>query len=389
MARYGENIRKRADGRWEARYKAFDEKKCRTVYRSVYGATYMEAKEKKFAAMEALRRPSTEKMPGSGGFEAEGNLLSERADQVRFMQVAQEWLDVIAVKCKYSTCIKYRSVCKAHLEKTTGEFLLPEIGNEFFTQKISDHISEKNLSESIQKSICCVVNQILTFANRKYALSISALRLPPVKSGKKPVETLSKTEQASLFACTTSRTDRFRTAIRFCLYTGVRLGELCALKWSDVDCKGMTLTVNRTVQRIAVSGQPTKTILLESDPKSESSKRTIPVTTEILGLLDGLDKKQPYVFGGDKPLEPRTMQYRFQNILREAAVGSRHFHILRHTFATNCVESCMDVKTLSEILGHSSVKITLNRYVHPTMDSKRRQLGRLCGFYGQICGPAA
>ena len=386
MARYGENIRKRADGRWEARYKAFDEKKCRVVYRSVYGATYIEAKEKKFAAMEALRRSATEKLPDTDGFEPEEK---RPCDKIRFMQVAQEWLGEIADRCKYSTCVKYRTVCRAHLEKAAGSLLLSEIQNGAFAKKISDHLSEKNLSESIQRSICCVANQILMFANRKYSLRICPLKLPPAKSRKKAVETLSQKEQASLFACIGDSSDRFKAAIRFCLYTGVRLGELCALKWTDVDMKSMTVTVNRTVQRIAVSGRTSKTMLFETDPKSESSKRTIPVTAEILRVLAELDQRLPYVFGGEKPLEPRTMQYQFKKTLREADIACRHFHILRHTFATNCVESCMDVKTLSEILGHSNVKITLNRYVHPTMDSKRRQIGLLCGFYGQICGPAA
>ena len=108
-----------------------------------------------------------------------------------------------------------------------------------------------------------------------------------------------------------------------------------------------------------------------------------------MGLLEKLKSDNSYVFGGNKPLEPRTAQYWFQKILKEAGVDSRNFHILRHTFATNCVESGMDVKTLSVILGHSDVKITLNRYVHPTMDSKRRQMGLLSDFYGRIHGQVA
>ena len=180
--------------------------------------------------------------------------------------------------------------------------------------------------------------------------------------------------------------DSFKIALLLCLYTGLRLGELCALKWADLDFKNMSITVNGTVQRIAVQDHLTKTILLEAAPKSESSRRTIPLTAEISELLARLKKDSPYVFGGIKPLEPRTMQYRYKKLLRETGVDERNFHILRHTFATNCIENGMDVKTLSEILGHSDVKITLNRYVHPTMDSKRKQLGLLPDFYGQILG---
>ena len=169
----------------------------------------------------------------------------------------------------------------------------------------------------------------------------------------------------------------------------MRLGELCALKWTDFDFQDMTVIINRTVQRITAKGYMTKTILMETGPKSKCSNRTIPLVDEILKLLEMIKGKQPYVFGGDRPLEPRTMQYQFKRILKEAGVDTRNFHILRHTFATNCVESGMDVKALSVILGHSDVKITLNRYVHPTMDSKRRQIGLLPDFYGQIRGQAA
>lgn len=386
MARYGENIRKRADGRWEARYKDYDMEKNRVVYRSVYGATYNEAKEKKFSALQALRQSAGEK-------EQDGQRKAQKRDRqpevVQFLQVAEEWLETVQNKCKHSTYIKYKTIYKIYLESNIGLCKLSDIMNQELREKISDHLSVNNLSESIQKSICCVMNQILAFANRKYSVCIPVLKLPSVKAAKKPIVVLSQAEQIRLFACFDNQPDRSRAAIQFCLYTGMRLGELCALKWTDFDFKSMTVTVGRTVQRIAVNGYTTKTSLQETAPKSESSKRTIPLTNEIIRLLESFNKEEPYVFGGSKPLEPRTMQYQFKKILSAADIESRHFHILRHTFATNCVENGMDVKVLSEILGHSDVKITLNRYVHPTMDSKRKQIGRLSGFYGQICGQVA
>lgn len=174
-----------------------------------------------------------------------------------------------------------------------------------------------------------------------------------------------------------------------CLHTGLRLGELCALKWGDIDYNNRTLTVNRTVQRVAVEGHISKTILMEADPKSESSRRIVPLTANVLNRLWELKGDRPYVFGEEKPLDPRTMQYRFKRLLKEAGVGDRNFHILRHVFATNCIGNGMDVKALSEILGHADVKITLNRYVHPTMDTKREQLDILSDYYGQICGQVA
>ena len=201
--------------------------------------------------------------------------------------------------------------------------------------------------------------------------------------------TFSKAEQGRLFDYIYHRQDKYTVAVLLCLYTGLRLGELCALQWTDFDLENLTLSIKRTVQRVAVPGYMTKTVLMITNPKSESSERIIPLTAQIVKLLIQLKENTPYVFGGEKPLDPRTMQYRFKKILKEAEIEEKHFHLLRHTFATNCVENRMDVKTLSEILGHSDVKITLNRYVHPTMELKRKQLEMLPDFYGQICGQAA
>ncbi len=382
MARHGENIRKRADGRWEGRYKAFDESKGREIYRSVYGHTYSEVKGK---LME--RKYISEKVL------PQGNLVPEAGStpqiEIPFAQLAMEWLTVVAERRKHSTYIKYEAVYKTHLEAVVGQCSLTAAANIELQGKISDHIAEVSPSESLQKSIICVANQILAFAGRKHAVSIPALKQSEKKQSRKPPEPLSKDEQASLLSYVFQETDKFSVAVLLCLYTGIRLGELCALKWTDIDAKDMVLRVDRTVQRIAAGNGLTKTVLMENTPKSPSSKRMIPLSKEVMAPLMELQGDQPYVFGGALPLEPRTMQYRFQKILGKAGISSKNFHILRHTFATNGIENGMDVKILSEILGHSDVKITLNRYVHPSMDTKRTQLGRLSGFYGQLGGHAA
>lgn len=362
MARHGENIRKRIDGRWEGRYKVFDENKGKYIYRSVYGRDYVETKEKLFMARlgpvcHGMKKKTAAAKSADGG-------------TVLFSQAAAEWLAELSGRRKYSTYIKYDTIYRIHLVSTIGSCQLSAGTAQEMQGKIFDHLSEEGLSESLQKSVICVANQILIFANRHYLTGIPLLERPSEKAKKKTVGTFSRAEQAMLLNCIYRRMDNFMTAVLLCLYAGLRLGELCALQWADIDFNGKTLTVNRTVQRIAVSGHMTKTILLETDPKSESSKRTIPLTVELLVLLSRLKRGQPYVFGDEKPLDPRTMQYRFKKILKEAGINGGTFHTLRHTFATNCVENGMDVKALSELLGHSDVKTTLNRYVHPTMDSK-------------------
>lgn len=378
MGRHGENIRKRKDGRWEGRYKAFDQKKGKNIYRSVYGRSYEEVKEKlSKARLGLLCHP-------------EENRTQDTEDSpILFSQAAREWLEEVADKRKYSTYIKYSTVYQTHLAESLGSCRLSSAAVSEFQAKVSAYLSKKTESESLRKSICCIVNQILKFANKQYGLCIPLLENPPVKIKKKAVWTLSRAEQARLFHYIYNRTDKSAVAVLLCLYTGLRLGELCALRWVDLDLENRTLTVNKTVQRVAAQGYMTKTILMETGPKSESSERTIPLTAEIAELLAQFKENSSYVFGGEKPLDPRTMQYRFKKILKAAEINDRNFHLLRHTFATNCVENRMDVKTLSEILGHSDVKITLNRYVHPTMESKRKQLGTLPDFYGQICGQAA
>lgn len=382
MARHGENIRKRIDGRWEARYRTVDKEKGGKIYRSVYGRTYEEAKEKRINAIR-----SEEKKLGDGMVYIP-NEGDKSCQQILFSQAAGQWLEKILSTRKYSTYVKYGNVYRLHLKEVLGPCLLSDTPDQKLQEKISDHLWEKKLSDSVQKSIYCVANQILEFARKEYSIRVSVLKPTAAKQTGKLVETFTRYEQSRILTCIYEGLDEFKITLLLCLYTGMRLGELCALKWTDFDfCEG-TVTVNRTVQRIAVKGYMTKTILMETDTKSASSRRTIPLTAELLELLEGLMKDEPYVFGGDKPLEPRTMQYRFQKILREAGVDRKNFHILRHTFATNSVESGMDVKTLSVILGHSDIKITLNLYVHPTMDSKRRQMGRLPDFYGQIRGRA-
>ncbi len=388
MARHGENIRKRKDGRWEGRYKVFDERKGRAVYRSLYGRAYEEVKEKLF-----LARSSLAGLDPSGGntgeISADIENMPYTGEAVLFSRAAEQWLAEIKKKRKYSTYVKYKTVYRTHLERQAGPCVLStEKALECFA-KIFEHLSENEWSGSMQKSVCCVANQIFHFANKMYSSGVPMLEKPPVTEKKKPVSVLSGTEQKKFLGCIYNGLDPFGTAILLCLHTGLRLGELCALKWGDLDLGNRILMVNRTVQRIAVNGCRTKTVLMETEPKSENSRRTIPLTAEMAGLLARLDTGRPYVFGGEKALEPRTMQYRFGKILKESGIDNRNFHTLRHTFATNCVENGMDVKSLSELLGHSDVKITLNRYVHPTMDSKRKQIDSLSDFYGQICGRVA
>lgn len=366
MARHGENIRKRKDGRWEGRYPVYNAEKQKKVYCSVYGRSYEEVREKLFL------HKSPEKQYGGG---------TNR--KILLNDVAREWLMEVKVKRKPSTYVKYSMVFQKHIEKAFLGRMLLELTDTLVKETLSDH-----LSDNMRKSIYCVLNQVLKYAFRQYSIAMPCLNKPELEMKNKPIQTFIKKDQQKLVATLCHETDLFKMAVLLCLFTGLRLGELCALKWSDIDFDNKTLVVSRTVQRLHVDGHKTKTILMETVPKSAYSCREIPLSDTILKMLIRFRGNDEYVFGKNKPLEPRNLQYHFKKILREANLPDTNFHILRHTFATNCIEGGTDVKSLSEMLGHSDVEITLNRYVHPSMDTKRQCVDSLSKVYGHIYGHA-
>lgn len=371
MSRRGENIRKRKDGRWEGRYCVLDRYSGKSVSHSVYARSYSEVKEKLAAAKMEM-----ESLAGKECLDRE----------VCFQIVAQEWFLVIEHSKKYSTYMKYRSVYKTHIEKKLGKISIFKLDKEILEELFRDKESEP-LSCSLQKSISCVLNQLFSYAVLHYHVPIFSYSYPKQKWVKKPVEVLSQTEQSKLLQYLYQEMDIDKLGILLGISIGLRLGEICSLKWENIDLERKMLYVNTTVQRIAVEGRESKTILLEGEPKSIFSKREIPLSDEMIKLLlPYYDNLKKYVIRGDRPMEPRTLQNKFQRYLKLAGIEKKNFHILRHTFATNCINSGMDIKSLSEILGHSDVKITLNRYVHPTIETKRQYINSLSLIYGQYLG---
>lgn len=370
MSKRGENIRKRPDGRWEGRFRVKDPVTGKQKDRSVYAKTYAEVKAKLAEIKYNLQKQSKETVV----LYEENNILLE--------EIAREWLIRTAVSKKRSTYIKYRRIYENHLAAKLKGISLAEMSgydDMLLREKFCFH--DKKFSDSLIKSIYCVLNQILQFCNAAYHVNIGLYDMPRRPKTVKPVNALTQSEQICLLQKLYKDMDRKNLGILLCLSTGLRLGEICALKWSDIDLHGKVLYVNRTVQRIAIDQHSTKTILWEDTPKSIFSKREIPIPDNIMPHLLSMKQPAEYVISGDAPTEPRTYQYRFQKILLEAGIARHNFHILRHTFATNCINSGADIKSLSEILGHSSVHITLNRYVHPTIDTKRRHLNNLSLVY--------
>ena len=170
--------------------------------------------------------------------------------------------------------------------------------------------------------------------------------------------------------------------IMLSLYTGLRIGEICALRWCDIDLENKVLHVRHTIARVKNTNMVgnAKTCLVIDKPKTKSSLRDIPITTKIFSLLSTAraTSVSEYVISDQSTfLSPRTYEYRFHKKLKEHNIKDINYHALRHTFATRCIEKGIDVKSLSEILGHSNVSITLNTYVHSSMELKRSQLEKL------------
>ncbi len=230
--------------------------------------------------------------------------------------------------------------------------------------------------------IVVVMKESFRFAQSAGATTNCSFERLSLRKSSQEMRVLSAQEQHHLITVLTKNMDRYKLGVFVCLFTGIRIGELCALQWKHISFSERTIKIEQTIQRLQCEdlNATCKTHIVITEPKSFCAIRAIPITdfvAEYLKPLTGMPTD--YILSGesDTPIEPRTMQNRFKTYLREAQIADANFHALRHTFATRCVEAGFDIKTLSEILGHSSVKITLDRYVHSSMELKRENMGKL------------
>ena len=367
MSRHGEKIRKRADGRWEGRYKIGNFDSGATQYASVYGHSYAEVKAK-------LESKAIE------------NILPVKLETQtpQFKNVALDWLSLNHQKNKGSTEAKYEFLIKKHLIPGLGDYQIGELStvilNNFCEQKLTGDKNNQPLAPSYVRSMMLVVNAILNFAVAEKVCK--PLNTPIFKPSveKSDIRILKETEQVVLENYLRTDTDQTKLGVLITLYTGMRIGEICALRWDDIDLTAEIITVKSTVSRVGNEGIGSKTKLIIDTPKTASSVRKIPIPEAISEIirLEKTHSKSDYVVSKNESfLSPRTYEYRFHKMLEQCSIAPINYHALRHTFATRCVEVGVDIKTLSEILGHSSVAITLNTYVHPSMDLKRAQINKL------------
>jgi integrase len=235
------------------------------------------------------------------------------------------------------------------------------------------------LSPKSVKSIISTFMAILKYNGKKYDFKFALEPIAMPKQKKNELEVLTLREQAKLEKYCLSHYDRKHIGIVLSLYTGLRVGELCALTWGNIDLKNRTIYVSKTLQRVYIQKRQTR-ILIDS-PKSNHSIRKIPINDKIFEILkDAKNENRDsdfFLTGDNRYIEPRRYQYIFEKALYTLNIKKYNFHILRHTFATNCIKVGMDAKSLSEILGHATVNITLNKYVHSSDKIKKKFLQKL------------
>ena len=356
----GINIYKRKDGRWEARYVkeiGIDGKK---KYGSVYADSYRAVKDKQ---QKILLIPAQDvKCPTN----------------IKLTELMAKWLGHVQCRVKPATFCKYEGLSRNHILPELGDIRLTMITRatvEAFAQKQLKGGSPDGsaLSAKTVNDILVVLGLAFEFAEEEYSVTMPKTRF--LREEKKEARVLSRDEQQRLTNFLLSDMDIDKFGILLALYTGIRVGELCALQWEDVTDDFVCIT--KTLQRL--KGPDGGTEIVIGEPKSESSRRIIPLPQFLVPYVSRFRQKNGYVMYTSKRThtEPRTIQLKFQRMTDACGIGDVNFHALRHTFATRCIEEGVDVKSLSEILGHSDVKITLNRYVHSSFELKQKNIAKL------------
>lgn len=361
MARRGENIYKRSDGRWEGRYIKSRDPFGKAIYKSIYAHSYCEVKEKLRNSIQESRN------------------CYKQNSMPCFDNIADNWLSSVKLKCKISTYNKYKNLYNNYIHPVIGSINVGAADTRMVEQIIlfCDHLSSKTKND-----ILSVVKLIIDFATRNnYEIKLDLHNLT-IRQEDRNMRVLTPNEQAVFSEYLMREPDICKIGVLLCLYTGIRIGELCALKFENLNLEEGILTVKKTMQRIQVEDNAKKTQVIISDPKSKKSIRDIPIPYCLLDILNkwyGNLKDADFILTGksEKFIEPRTLEYRFKKYVKECGLQNVNFHALRHTFATRCVEHGFDIKTLSEILGHVNVNITLNRYVHSSLDLKRINMDKL------------
>ena len=351
MSKRGENIFKRKDGRWEARYEKARNAQGRIIYGFCYGRTYKEAKDK-------VRKAKMDILLGN---------VCECQSKEQFCRFLDEWLVKKRNTIKTSSYAKYETIVEKHIKPLLGDRMISTL-DQSIDQTISEHCSQLGLSAKMQKDIVSILRAVLVYVKdtepafrANIQIGFSHVR------GEEP-RVLSVNEFKRLMEYLLTDMDCCKFGIALAAMTGMRIGEICALKWYNVSLTERLIKIDSTMQRVKdYSESGNKTQIMIGPPKSCKSVRTIPITDFCFELCSKMmvANNNAYVLTGTEAfIEPRLLQYRMKTLTTELGLDDVHFHTLRHTFATMLNSAGVDIARISAELGHSNISTTLNKYTH-------------------------
>lgn len=303
------------------------------------------------------------------------NLL-KNPKKIKFEQLVDEWLETKKIGIKESTYYNYIYSINKYIMPTFENMKIDDLEEYNFNDYVIELLEE--LSTKTVRDVLCILKSVLYYVNEEYGSDIKVKKIQSPKLIQEKIEILSNREIGKLERACIKENSFKSMGIIICLNTGLRIGEICALKWENINLERKTIHVKQTLQRV-YDKEAHKSKVLIDVPKTEKSIRTIPISSKLYEILKDIKyngNDENFLLTGDKKkyIEPRNYQKYYKNLLKQCRIKSYKFHILRHTFASKCVEVGMDVKSLSEILGHASVEITLNKYVHSNLKTKKNIL---------------
>ena len=292
---------------------------------------------------------------------------------------------------KESTYANYSNNIFNHIIPKLGNYYLNELNHKViqdFLLELSKNGRKDNtggLAEKTIKDITIIIKgSIKKGINEDKIKHIELTFNYPKDNKENKLYVLTKREQSKITNYVLENINSRNIGLLISLYSGIRIGELCALRWEDVDFKKNCLTINKTIQRVYIKDK-NKNIskVIITTPKTKNANREIPINKDFLEILKKVksDKEHYILTGNEKYIEPRTYRKYFNKVLDELKIKHFNFHSLRHTFATNCISLGVDYKTVSELLGHANVNITLNLYVHPRYSQKKKCIDLVCKVF--------
>ena len=301
-------------------------------------------------------------------------------------EIAEAWKEYKRPYVKQSTMAAYVLILENHVFPEFGDndSLHEHDVQAFVLKKIEHGLSAKSV-----KDILIVLKMVMKFGVKNEWMNHYEWDIKfPVNSQPKELEVLSVANHKKILDYVQHNFTFMSLGIYISLSTGLRIGEICALKWSDINVADGTITVQRTIERIyMVEGEKKHTQLVINTPKTVNSCREIPISKELLAMVKPMKKvvnADFYVLTNeDKPTEPRTYRNYYNRLMEKLDIPKLKYHGLRHSFATRCIEAGCDYKTVSVLLGHSNISTTLNLYVHPNMEQKKRCINKMLKSLGK------